>query len=129
MGYDQLELVQACVCVWSVSVHTSGCSFACRQRGRSSAKTQTLAQCTFNPLTPTVANLQQTPSIQTAGEIACVFPQCLFVHIRYIPRNILHALVYRRSGRSGNYIRFTEANILFCKIRISSAQMWRNFPK
>ena len=30
--------------------------------------------CNFNPLTPTVANLHQTPSIPTAGEIACVFP-------------------------------------------------------
>jgi len=43
-GYEQL--VQACV--WSMSVHTSGCSFACRQRGHSSAKTQRLAQSTFN---------------------------------------------------------------------------------
>jgi len=30
-----------------MSVHTSGCSFACHQRGYSSAKTQRLAQCTF----------------------------------------------------------------------------------
>jgi len=44
-GYEQP--VQACMCVWSMSVHTSGCSLACRQRGRSSAKTHRLAQCTF----------------------------------------------------------------------------------
>jgi len=43
-GYEQL--VQ--VCVWSMSVHTSGCSFAWCQRGHSSAKTQRLTQWAFN---------------------------------------------------------------------------------
>jgi len=37
-GYEQL----VCACVWSM--HTSGCSFTCRQRGRSSAKTQQIIE-------------------------------------------------------------------------------------
>jgi len=33
LGYEQL--VQTCVCVCSsMNTHSSGCSFACRQRGR-----------------------------------------------------------------------------------------------
>jgi len=34
---EQLVQMCVCVCVWSMSVHTSGCSFDCRQRGRSFA--------------------------------------------------------------------------------------------
>jgi len=39
--------VCVCACVRSMTTHTSGCSFACRHRGRSSAKTQRLVFCTF----------------------------------------------------------------------------------
>jgi len=46
LGYEQL--VQTCVCVCSsMNAHSSGCSFACRQWGHSSAKTQRLAFSSF----------------------------------------------------------------------------------
>ncbi|KAL7370745.1 hypothetical protein ABVT39_009890, partial [Epinephelus coioides] len=33
-----------------------------------------------------------------------------FVHIQYVPRNLLQALVSCRTGRSENYIRFMEGD-------------------
>lgn len=51
-------------------------------------------------LTPVVANLCHTASIQTATKIVYAFPKCWFVHIQYIPRNFVQVLVSHRTKQT-----------------------------